>query len=55
MSFPNDFDIYNSASVYLPIYNIASKTVWTPDEDDLLKSLVTEHGAHGWSEIAEKV
>ena len=55
MSFPTDFDIFSSASAYLPIYNIPSKTVWTPDEDDLLKSLVNQYGAHGWSEIAEKV
>ena len=55
MEFPNhdDFDIYNTE--YLPIYNISSKTVWTPEEDELLKSLINKHGAQGWSEIAVKV
>ena len=57
MEFPNDGSsfVYNLRNS-LPVYNIVSKNIWMPEEDELLKSLIDQYGAtQEWSEIAAKV
>ena len=49
---PTTRDQYHPKSIQIHNKSILKKKAWTQEEDDKLITLVTKHGAHKWSHIA---